>query len=404
MAETNAFEGFGPTFRQRLRQVPSKIDADLKYLSTAYENTPVEAMLSSSPLAFRARWSLPEWLGGLTDDAKSQILELRNDDPLLRRYTSIPGLYPDPNSATGRELGQATFGRKLGSGMGTLIADIMQDGARNIWWFLNAPQALAQLATLQAISEGTNAAERKALGLDKLPYDKKKPTFRHKGMRLAATLPAVVGVSYAIGNLGRQDGYKAIIPDENDPRKSADPVSEVLSRYFLGRTGRLLPYDEFVKERPDVSPEQYKAYKRYLFSGMSPVKATTEGIHGPEVTFLGKSIPLTTGVLPLIAAAAGGYRGSRNAAARLRTKRNQAVELSDKVRRLKTDLDKGKKGVTKLDYEKAAKDYADLDTANEVEALKSIMLNSGVGVAGGITVGSILESMRRGQSQRELES
>ena len=404
MAETNAFEGFKPTFFQRLGQSPGKIDADLKYLSTAYENTPVEAMISSSPLAFRARWSLPEWLGGFTDDAKNQILELRNEDPILRRNTSVPGLYPDPSSATGRELGQATFGRKLGSGMGTLISDIMQDGARNIWWFLNAPQALAQLATLQAISEGTNTAEKEALGLDKLPYDQKKPTFRRKGMRLAATLPAVLGVSYAIGNVGRQDGYKAIIPDENDPRKSADPVSEVLSRYFLGRTGRLLPYDEFVKERPDVSPEQYKAYKRYLFSGMSPVKATTEGIHGPEVTFLGKSIPLTTGILPLVAAAAVGYRGSRNAATRLRANRNKAVELSDRVRRIKTDLQKGKKGVTKVDYEKAAKDYLDLETANEVDTLKSVMLNSGVGVAGGITVGSILESMRRGQSQRELES
>jgi len=404
MAETNAFEGFGPTFRQRLHQSPGKIDADLKYLSTSYENTPVEAMISSSPLAFRARWSLPEWLGGFTDDAKNQILNLRNEDPILRRNTSVPGLYPDPSSATGREIGQATFGRKLGSGLGTLISDIMQDGARNIWWFLNAPQALAQLATLQAVSEGTNAAEKEALGLDKLPYDQKKPTFRRKHMRLAASLPAVLGVSYAIGNVGRQDGYKAIIPDENDPRKSADPVSEILSRYFLGRTGRLLPYDEFVKERPDVSPEQYKNYKRYLFSGMSPVKATTEGIHGPEVTFLGKSIPLTTGILPLVAAAAGGYRGSRNAATRLRANRNKAVELSDRVRRIKTDLDKGKKGVTKVDYEKAAKDYLDLETANEVDTLKSVMLNSGVGVAGGITVGSILESMRRGQSQRELES
>tara|TARA_R100000458_G_scaffold29727_1_gene27267 strand:+ start:7113 stop:8327 length:1215 start_codon:yes stop_codon:yes gene_type:complete len=404
MAETNAFEGFGPTFRQRLQQSPGKIDADLKYLYSAYENTPVEAMISSSPLAFRARWSLPEWLGGFTDDAKNRILTLRKEDPVLRRFTSVPGLYPDPESATGREIGQATLGRKLGSGMGTLIADIMQDGARNIWWFLNAPQALAQLVTLQAVSEGTNAAEKKALGVDQLPYEMKKPTFRRKGMRLAATLPAVAGISYAIGNVGRQDGYKAIIPDENDPRKSADPVSEILSRYFLGRTGRLLPYNEFIKERPDVSPEQYKNYKQYLFSGMSPVKATTEGIHGPEVTFLGKSIPLTTGVLPLVAAAAGGYRGSRNAATRLRANRKKAVELGDKVRRIKKDLDMGKRGVTKVDLEKAATEYLNLETANEVEALKSIMLNSGVGVAGGITVGSILESMRRGQSQRELES
>ena len=81
---------------------------------------------------------------------------------------------------------------------------------------------------------------------------------------------------------------------------------------------------------------------------MSPVKATTEGIHGPEVTFLGKSIPLTTGVLPLVAAAAGGYRGSRNAATRLRANRKQAVELGDKVRRIKKDLDMGKRGVTKI--------------------------------------------------------
>ena len=43
------------------------------------------------------------------------------------------------------------------------------------------------------------------------------------------------------------------------------------------------------------------------------VKATTDGIHGPEVQFLGRSIPLTTGILPLATTmAATTYGATRN--------------------------------------------------------------------------------------------
>ena len=91
------------------------------------------------------------------------------------------------------------------------------------------------------------------------------------------------------------------MPDENDPTKSANLGQELVDRYFLGRSGALLPYNEFVKERPDVSREEYNQYKNYLFGDKSVVKATMDGVQGPEVTFMGKSLPLMTGILPGVA-------------------------------------------------------------------------------------------------------
>ena len=44
---------------------------------------------------------------------------------------------------------------------------------------------------------------------------------------------------------------------------------------------------------------------------MGLLKATAEGIHGPEVQFLGRSIPLTTGVIPYASALAGTVAGAR---------------------------------------------------------------------------------------------
>ena len=58
-----------------------------------------------------------------------------------------------------------------------------------------------------------------------------------------------------------------------------------------------------------MSREEYNAYKNYLFTGKSPIKATLDGIQGPEVTFMGKSIPLATGLVPMAAAVVGARRG-----------------------------------------------------------------------------------------------
>ena len=181
--------------------------------------------------------------------------------------------------------------------------DILTDGMRNIWWFLNAPQAVAQIAVLQAMNSAKNA------NLDDQSWDAKAPLFKSRTLRMAATAPAVIAVSMGLGNAYRQPGYKAVVPDENDPTKSANLGQELVDRYFLGRSGALLPYDEFVKERPDVSREEYNQYKNYLFGDKSVVKATMDGVQGPEVTFMGKSLPLMTGILPGVAGVLGARRG-----------------------------------------------------------------------------------------------
>ena len=96
------------------------------------------------------------------------------------------------------------------------------------------------------------------------------------------------------------------------------------AKYLLGRTGDLLPYDEFVKVRPDVSKDEYQRYKAFKFDKkedynpfddgqagalMGALKYTDEGIHGPEIQFLGRSLPITTGIVPFLGATAGAALG-----------------------------------------------------------------------------------------------
>lgn len=106
---------------------------------------------------------------------------------------------------------------------------------------------------------------------------------------------------------GRQEGFQAISADENDPRQSTNPVVDmVFNRGMLGRTGQLLPWEQFTQERPDVSYDQYDAYKQYLrdpgFLGLA--KGTTEGVDGAEARIMGYR------VTPLGVAAAAGTLGA----------------------------------------------------------------------------------------------
>ena len=93
----------------------------------------------------------------------------------------------------------------------------------------------------------------------------------------------------------------------------------------MGRTGQLLPYEEFKKVRPDVSRDEYKRYQAFKYDkredynptdgdltiGAGALKFTDEGIHGPEVQFLGRGLPVTTGIVPYTAALAGGLAGAK---------------------------------------------------------------------------------------------
>jgi len=81
-----------------------------------------------------------------------------------------------------------------------------------------------------------------------------------------------------------------------------------------------------VKDRPDVSPEEYTKYKAYLFNkqvDLNPFddgkatlpagigKLNMDGIHGPEVQFLGKTLSATGAGIPFISALAGAAAGAR---------------------------------------------------------------------------------------------
>lgn len=109
---------------------------------------------------------------------------------------------------------------------------------------------------------------------------------------------------------GRTAGFAAVQADRDDPTQSTTPVSEILiDRGMFGRKGRLLPWEQFKAERPDVSFEDYEKYKEYLLNKddnllrsltLGIAKGTLGGINGPELNVMGYS------VTPLGAAAALG--------------------------------------------------------------------------------------------------
>jgi len=396
-----------------------------------YEHTPVHDMLTSSAGVDYARQYLPEtvgntawgkWiadqlpgadptkapegrrrqavnqflrdipLGGYTEEELRNFDKKRSEDEELRRYTVRRGEVPTQDGRTTVPVGD-NFRASAAQAAGVAASDVATDGLRNIWWFLNAPQALSSIAMLHGMhTEGAK-------------FDAGAPLIQNRRLRLAATVPAWIGMSMAVGNFGRQPGYKAAVPSEEDPRVAADPLSEAANRYLLGRSGRLLPYDEFVKERPDVSKGEYNAYKAYLFGNPSPIKATVDGIHGPEVTFMGKSIPVATGVLPAIAAVVGGRRGLRKAGTRLNTVSSdsqtgiagiqEAKDRKTMWQELQSEARDPRGNVSQRDIDDAYHAYRDVQDKNEQEVLKQVLLGSGKYMGATAIAGTTLESIRR---------
>lgn len=397
--------------------------AQSRRLEDEWENTPVYDMLESSPALNLLRQYLPEsvgstqagrWalnqlpkpkepgtavdklrkaiegmpLGGYTERELADYSEARANDARLQRYTVERGMVPD-GLGTERPVGDSSRAA-LAQAAGAATADFVSDGARNIWWFLNAPQALASIAVLQGLS--TTAPELKA----EAGVSSRVPWIKNRNLRMAATVPAWIGTSLAIGNATRLPGYKAAVPSEADPTQAVDPVSEGISRYFLGRSGSLLPYDEFVKERPDVSRSEYEAYKAYLFGSSMPVKATLDGIHGPEVSFMGKSIPVATGLLPAVAAVVGARAGVRKAGRKLSAATWQDGDTRGRnLLRRAEDLRQEYKEAKDEDKEGAFLKYAQQQDANEGEILKQSLLYSGSAMGAAAIAGQTLESIRR---------
>jgi hypothetical protein len=420
-----SLEDFGSIFRSEFGKNPRE------FRRTIYDDpSPISDMLGSSPVLDLIRQALPERVvetkagkavrnllpaepakdsmaaravsalnslpgGGYSEEYRQDLSEARAADSQLRADTVELGRITDPT--TGRERSTQTL-RELGAQIsGVTAGDLASEGLRNIWWFINAPQALSTLAVLSAVHGASQEYRDPEL---------KGPLIRNRTYRLATAVPAMIATSMAVGNFGRQPGFKAAVPSEADPTVSADPLGEAASRFFLGRSGSLLPYDEFVKERPDVSRGEYEAYKAYLFGNAMPIKATMEGINGPEVTFLGKSIPIATGVLPAVAAALGAGMGARRAGQALQKAKilDNAADARQEYTTANAFYNRVKANPEATEREKkdalvaknmAYAPYKKLQDQIDREMLRKTLGYSSVALTGAALGGQTLESIRR---------
>lgn len=282
---------------------------------------------------------------------------LGTSDKLYRQAREDRGMGLSQDNAT--RLGQIT---------GTLGNDILNDSTRSVWWLLNAPQAIADVSTeavLKSSQPDLYAHENTGIQMPKLNNENKPVNSKEErnlqdaidaqlmtraGERVPGTsvkdgvitkrkidpgkvqllsAPSMLAINAGMGVLnftGGSGGYAAALPSEEDPTKTSNVIGEVAAKYFLGKTGNLLPYQQFAQERPDVSREDYNRYKAFKYDkdvDLNPfddgqmtlplgvAKYTNDGIHGPEVQFLGRSLPVTTTLTPFAAALAGTALGVR---------------------------------------------------------------------------------------------
>ena len=180
----------------------------------------------------------------------------------------------------------------------TAVADVLTNRTlSDVWKYTNVPRMagevgkkVAQLANVDPIT----------------------------GTVLAAAAPiALMSLSGVRGPLSqglRPAGYKAVAPkskEEDSTGKTPQSVPlEAVLRYGLGQRSQLLPYSEFVKERPDVSPSTYAQYRRYEHAKPQPgqlisidpkgqsfttvgglIRGTAKGLNDPELRV--KGMPIT---------------------------------------------------------------------------------------------------------------
>ncbi len=173
---------------------------------------------------------------------------------------------------------------KAGFMVGRIGADIYGNGTRKYLWNIQP--------------EDFTSTQSK-----KIMYDAGASRVAQLAVPFLATAALGIGSgNYDPTNLtegGRPEGFSAINPGE-DPRQSNSPLYDLaIERGMLGRRGRLLPWEQFRLERPDVSFEQYDKYQKYLTNkddndlrwmtgGLA--KATLEGINGPEINVMGYSV------------------------------------------------------------------------------------------------------------------
>lgn len=139
-----------------------------------------------------------------------------------------------------------TAAQNIGGFVGRVASDVVGDETRNWIWRNNHPLGISSFAGSDTLKVTGMPVGYQALG----------------GAALALGVMPIASGNFDIGNLGefgRSKGYQALFADPTDKTKTTNPLGEFTGRYFFGRKGNILPYEELVKERPDVTPEMYAA-------------------------------------------------------------------------------------------------------------------------------------------------
>lgn len=399
-----------------------------------------------------------------------------------QKVRSILGANPADYKArvdSGLGLEQDGYAR-TGQLVGTALSDINQDRLRNFWWLMNAPQAVTnvlqevglshqapdlysadkitddrgfeitldkdnykELAERDLISfdpEGNpvlksgvqrvNASDAGNVGKSALSKRRYRP-----GMVDALQIPSALAINAGVGllnPLGGSNGYSAVFESDEDPTKTNNVIGEVAAKYVLGRTGNLLNWEDFKKVRPDVSKDEYMRYKAFKYDKKGDynpfdgdftiptgvLKGTTEGIHGPEIQFLGRSIPLLSTLIPVAAAGIGTALGAKwepskfkdwkteknqmkqmkNNQTEVINKLNLSPELRDeKIRKVNNELKEAKRQVWTNKGRDYQREYLGINRVRNgiVAGLASY--------AGGLGVGLLAENERRRRNQAENE-
>ena len=352
-------------------------------------------------------------LQGLDDDSP-RLVNMAATHPVSYRTRELLGIADKEAVKARASMGIGALPTKAGMAgqlVGSMGADLTQDISRNWWWLFNAAQATGNVineATLGKVNPDLYGAKKTNIdftdgdALVKEGLAKKVPVGEHGGSRIdrdpkvfnrkgkaaiknyrsgyveALAIPAGVAINNSLGLLtpfGGAEGYEAVMPSDEDASKTSNVIGEVAAKYILGRTGGLLDYDEFKKVRPDVSKGEYNAYKAFKYDNsadLNPLdgdftipsgvlKGTTDGIHGAEIQFLGRSLPLTTAIVPFASAVVGGALGVRRG--------------------------------------KRFRQGGDMYGTPDPDAVRNGMIGGSVGALGGIAAGNLLEGERRRRNE-----
>ena len=322
--------------------------------------------------SFRRAFEEVEARAGRNPDA-SRFQKMLAENPTLQTLRDLidpENPYGKERRAMGMGLDEKSTAKRAGQVTGRIIQDGVRDATRGAWWLINAPQAVADVVAESAIRKANpdiveyqdvTDFEGKRVRVDAKDFTASakagatnRDGDRQKNVRIgdpqpdgtdkkgnpkssrfyqrpnvapghvnALRAPTAIAINAGMGLMnytGGQEGYTAAIPSQEDPTKTANVLAEIAAKYIVGRTGNLLPYDEFKQVRPDVSKEEYQRYKAFKYDksiDLDPtdgnvnllplgiLKATADGIHGPEVQFLGRSLGVNEVLLPTAAAMLG---------------------------------------------------------------------------------------------------